>query len=151
MLPASRVLEEIGIREKDTLLVFNKTDAIKHRARLDGLRGRYPSAVPISAESGAGLPQLAMAVSDALSRGFADVDVKISVGDGRLMAYLSAHGEVFSKQYHDDHVLVHCRLPQKHLGAIRKDGVVICRHHNGSVSNGAKDETPVPERVEEVA
>ena len=40
-----RVLEEIGIQEKDTLLVLNKIDALPDRARLDGLLSRYPNAI----------------------------------------------------------------------------------------------------------
>ncbi len=43
---AYQVLEEIGIRQKDTLLVLNKIDALPDRARLDGLLSRYPDAVP---------------------------------------------------------------------------------------------------------
>ncbi len=31
------VLEELGIEEKDTLLVLNKIDALADRAQLDGL------------------------------------------------------------------------------------------------------------------
>ncbi|MHC4403889.1 MAG: GTPase HflX [Planctomycetota bacterium] len=104
---AYQVLEEIGIEEKDTLLVINKTDALANRARLDGLLNRYPNAVPISARLGEGLPQLAAAVSDALSRGFLDVDVEMGVENGRLLAYLADRGEILSKQYHDTRVVVH--------------------------------------------
>ena len=52
------VLEEIGIQRKDTLLVINKVDALPDRIRLDGLLGRYPDAVPISARTGFGLANL---------------------------------------------------------------------------------------------
>ena len=45
---------------------------------------------------------MAAAVSEALSRSFLDVDVETGVDNGRLLAYLAAHGEVLSKQYHDD-------------------------------------------------
>ena len=107
---AYKVLEEIGIRQKDTLLVINKIDALPDRRRLDGLLGRYPSAIPISARTGVGLQQLAAAVSDALSRNFLDVDVEMGVDNGRLLAYLAAHGEVLSKKYLDDRVSVHCRI-----------------------------------------
>jgi len=122
---AYKVLEEIGIQRKDTLLVINKIDALPDRARLDGLLNRYPGAVPISAHRGAGLPELAAAVSDALSRSFLDVDVEMGVEQGRLMAYLAAHGEVLSKRYLDTRVIVHCRIPQKHLGRIKEDGIVV--------------------------
>ena len=130
---AYKVLEEIGIRQKDTLLVVNKVDAIPDRARLEGLLGRYPGAVVVSARTGHGLPQLATAVSDALSRSFVDVDIEMGVENGRLMAYLEAHGEVLSKRYHDTRAIVHCRIPQEYLGRIEEDGIVIRRRqgHGG--------------------
>ncbi|MBN1909717.1 MAG: GTPase HflX [Pirellulales bacterium] len=129
---AYHVLEEIGIQKKDTLLVLNKVDMLPDRGRLDQLLARYPNAVPISARSGKGLGALAASVSEALSRGFLDVDVQMGVENGRLMAFLSAHGEVFSKQYEDSQVVVHCRIAQKHLGTVRQDGVLIRPHSNGA-------------------
>jgi GTP-binding protein HflX len=125
---ANEVLEEIGIERKDMLLVLNKIDALPDRARLDGLMNRYPQAVAISAHSGQGLEKLASAVSDALSRSFRDVDVEMGVENGQLMAYLAAHGEVLSKKYRDTRVVVHCRIPQRYLGRIEENGVVVRPH-----------------------
>ncbi|MCE5267930.1 MAG: GTPase HflX [Planctomycetaceae bacterium] len=125
------VLEEIGIQRKDSLLVVNKVDALPDRLRLDGLLGRYPDAVPISARTGFGMANLAAAVSSALSRTFLDVDVELGVDNGRLLAYLAAHGEVLSKQYHDSKVVVHCRIPRHYLGRISEDSVTVRPHRNG--------------------
>jgi GTP-binding protein HflX len=133
-----RVLEEIGIQRKDTLLVINKVDALADRIRLDGLLGRYPDAVPISARTGFGLANLSAAVSDALSRGFLDVDVELSVENGRLLAYLAAHGEIFSKHYRDSRVLVHCRVPQQYLSRIHGDSVEIRAHGDGGAGMGER-------------
>jgi GTP-binding protein HflX len=124
-----KVLEELGIQAKDTLLVLNKTDRLEDRGRLDQLLARYPGAVPISARSGVGLPNLARAVSDALSRGFHDVDVETDVGNGRIMAYLAAHGEVLSRQFHDDRVVIHCRIAPEHLGPIEHEPGLMIRPH----------------------
>ncbi len=128
---AYKVLEEIGIELKDTLLVVNKVDALPDRVRLDGLLNRYPNAVPISARSGLGLTQLAAAVSEALSHSFLDVDVELGVDNGRLMAYLAAHGEVLSKRYHDSRVVIHCRIPSHHLQRIESGSVEIRPHRKG--------------------
>jgi GTP-binding protein HflX len=125
---AYRVLEEIGIGQKDSLLVLNKIDAMPDRARLDGLLGRYPNAVPISATSGKGLSRLAAEVSDALSRAFFDVDVEMGVDNGRLMAYLANHGEILSKQYTDSRVVIHCRVSKRFLAGLDGDGVVVRPH-----------------------
>ena len=80
-----KVLEELGIQAKDTLLVLNKVDRrARTAARSIKLAGtRIRNAVPISARAGDGLPQLAKAVSDALSRNFRDVDIETDVGNGR--------------------------------------------------------------------
>ena len=119
------VLQEIGIEEKNTLLALNKVDVPGAEIKLEGIRNRYPNAVPISARSGKGQLQLASAVSDALSRSFRDIDVETGVSNGKLMAYLAANGEVLSKRFSDDRVTIHCRLPQKYLGRIGGAGVKI--------------------------
>ena len=111
------VLEELHIEEKDTLLVLNKADQADE-ADLTVLEKRYPGAVRISAYTGEGLDRLEVAVSDALSRGFLEVDIETSVGNGRLLAYLSKHGEILSRTFTEDSVTVHCRVPKKYLGRI---------------------------------
>jgi GTP-binding protein HflX len=128
---AYRVLEELGIQAKDTLLVLNKADALDGPARMEGLLRRYPNAVPLSARTGLGIPQLAVAVSDALSRTFLDVDVEMGVENGRAMAYLAAHGEILSKQYHDSKVIVHCRIPQYYFGRMERDGITVQQRTGG--------------------
>ena len=136
---AYRVLEEIGLEEKDTILVVNKVDAAGHRAEIDALLNRYPSAIPISACTGAGLARLSAAVSEALSRQFLDVDVELGVENGRLLAYLAAHGEVLSKQYDDARVTVHCRVPAKHIGRIEQEKGLLRPHRNGFDQRRAGD------------
>ena len=122
------VLGELGIDEKDTLLVLNKVDAVESEAALNSIRRRYPNAVPVSAQSGLGLDKLGLAVSDALSKSFRDVDVETSVTNGKLMAYLAARGEILSRAYHGDRATLHCRIPQKYLGRINDPDVVIRDH-----------------------
>ncbi len=119
------VLEETGIQEKDTILVLNQVDAIRDPGALDMIRQRYPAAVPISARTGEGLNRLAAAVSDALTQHFLDVDIELSVGNGRLLAYLAKNGEILSRTYADDRVSVHCRMPRKYLGRINGEEAVI--------------------------
>ncbi|MCG8587332.1 MAG: GTPase HflX, partial [Pirellulales bacterium] len=113
------VLEELGVEEKDTLLVLNKADQVENLLEIDRLKNRYPNAVTISAKSGDGLDRLAQAVGDILSRSFRDVDIEMSVTNGKLLAFLAAHGEVLSKQFHDnDRITVHCRIGERFLGQI---------------------------------
>jgi GTP-binding protein HflX len=120
-----KVLEELGIREKDTILVLNQIDALHEPGALDMLRDRYPLAVPVSARSGEGLSRLATAVSDALSQHFLDVDIETAVSNGRLLASLAKNGEILSRTYAEDRVSIHCRIPRKFLGQISTDEAMI--------------------------
>lgn len=120
-----RVLQEIGIEEKDTLLLLNKTDQLPSRAHLAGILNRYPNAISISAARREGMERLAMSVSDALSRNFRDVHVETAVDNGRLMAYLATHGEVVSRRFTATRVTLHCRLPEKCLGRLHEPGTIV--------------------------
>ncbi len=123
-----QVLHELGIDEKDTLLVLNKVDRLDDPLSLDGLLNRYPNAIPISAHTGEGLTRLLSAVSEALTRSFLDVDIETDVANGRLFAFLAVHGEILSRRYHDNRVIVHCRIPQKYLGNIEEAGTEVRTH-----------------------
>jgi len=114
------VLTELGIREKDTLLVLNKIDALSPDT-LYVLREKYPGAIPISARCSVGLEKLTAAVSDALSKEFLELTVEMSVANGRLASLLAKEGEVLSKQYADETVSVHCRVPQHLYGLLRRE------------------------------
>jgi len=122
------VLAEIGVAETDALLVLNKVDAMADPAVRDALMARYPQAVMISARTGTGLPALAQVVSNCLGRGFRDVDVETSPGNGRLLAWLGAHGEVLSRHFADDRMTIHCRIPAALLGRIPPDEAIVRTH-----------------------
>tara|TARA_B100000700_G_scaffold110007_1_gene123940 strand:+ start:26610 stop:27938 length:1329 start_codon:yes stop_codon:yes gene_type:complete len=119
------VLEEIGIDEKDALLVINKVDQIADPHQLDLILNRYPNAVSISAVTREGFQSLAMAVSDALSRSFLDLMVETGVENGRLMAFIAARGEILSTRYSETRVVIHCRLPEKYAGQIDRNTATV--------------------------
>lgn len=120
-----QVLREMGIEEKDTLLVLNKIDAIEQPSDLEALKNRYPNGIPISARTQAGFETLRKKVSAALTSTFAEIIVETDVGNGKLLAFLSAHGDIISRQFTEDLVTVRCRLPHKYIGAIAGDGVKV--------------------------
>lgn len=141
------VLEELGFEAKDMLLAVNKTDAADEGV-VAVILNRYPNAVAISAYTGAGLEDLAHAVSDALSQGFLDLDVETGVENGKLQAYCAANGEVLSKRFDGDRVIIHCRMPRKYAGRISAEEADVREHV--TVSDSA-DETSGADRIDEVA
>jgi GTP-binding protein HflX len=144
------VLQELGIEEKDALLVLNKIDRVSDPTVLAAIRNRYPNAVEISAKTGAGLTQLSAAVSDALSQDFLDLDIHCDAGDGRLLAFLARYGEVLSRTFTADRATIHCRIARTHLAHLRDSpGVEVHPHSvNGSISQAA---TIDDEAIDEVA
>jgi GTP-binding protein HflX len=112
------VLAELGVEDKDTLLVLNKIDRLPDQPARERVLARYPHAIGISARSGTGLAALARAAADCLGRSFRDLDIETDPGNGRLLAWLGRHGEVLSRQFSADRVTVHCRLPAALVGRI---------------------------------
>ncbi len=123
------VLKEIGIEEKDTLLVLNKVDQVEKPSKLTALQDRYKNAICVSAKAGTGFERLHKVVSDALSRSFQDVDIEMDVSNGKLLAFLAAKGEVLSTHFTDDRIKVHCRIPQKYLGRIDFNDAIVTPHN----------------------
>ncbi|MCG8449873.1 MAG: GTPase HflX [Pirellulales bacterium] len=148
------VLRELGIEEKDTLLALNKIDCVEEAVQIEALRNRYPQAVPISAQTGEGLSQLENRVSSALSHDFLDLEIQMDVSNGRILAYLAKYGEVLSRTFVENRVVVHCRISQQHLGPIRDEAGVQFRPYK-MTGAPAEESAPCPPlenpSVEEVA
>jgi GTP-binding protein HflX len=119
------VLKELGIEEKDTLLVLNKIDAIRNPAVLNRVLDRYPNAIPVSARSNKGLTELIESVGETLGREFLDIEVDVDPADGRLLAYLASKGEVLSRTCTNNLINVHVRMPTGAMGPVQKSAVAI--------------------------
>ena len=118
-----RVLQEIHIEEKDTLLVLNKVDMPGVSDRVNALKNRYPNAIAISAKSEFGFDELSLAVSDALSHDFVELELRLDHADGKTPAFLATHGEILSKQYTNDWAIFHCRIPARSAGKLVLTGI----------------------------
>ncbi len=110
----NRVLKELDCADKPTLLVLNKIDRVVDPSYVQVLERHHPRAVAISAVQGKGIDTLAETVMEMLSAEFANACVETDAGNGRVLAYLSAHAEIYRQEYHDDKVAIHCYLP-RHL------------------------------------
>lgn len=117
-----KVLKDLGIDEKDTLLILNKADCEGADERIQQVRERYPNAVSISARSGLGMGGLTMAVSEALTASFVEIELHLPLEDGKTIAWLASHAEVLAKQYNDDGAVIHCRMPAGAAGKLAGQG-----------------------------
>ena len=108
----NEVLKDLDCADKPSILVLNKIDAVTDRAVLAALQGQHPHAVALSGLTGEGLDDLRAAVVSALSKDFLTVEVTGDVSNGKLIAYLNAHAEIFRQEFKGNEVVVRCHLPK---------------------------------------
>jgi GTPase len=119
------VLKELRCADKPTLLVLNKIDRVSDTSLVQVLQSHHPRAVAISAATGQGLNELQDAVIEMLSADFVDATVNIDAGNGKVLAYLAAHAEIYRQEFADNRVAVHCHLPRHLLHHIQGPGVEV--------------------------
>jgi GTP-binding protein HflX len=130
------VLKELGCGDKPMLLVLNKVDRLSDPSLLHVLQRHHPRAVAVSGATRQGLDELQEAVLEALSADFANAAIDTDAGNGRVLAYLSAHAEIYRQEFHDDRVTVHCYLPRHLLHHIQGPTVQV-RFLDGPSPGGA--------------
>lgn len=108
------VLKELECDKNPTLLVLNKVDKVADRATLDILQKHHPKAIAISGLTGVGVEQLTETVVEMLSSNFVDAEIVANAANGKAIAYLNAHAEIYRQEYRGDDVVFRCVL-SKHL------------------------------------
>lgn len=121
----NKVLSELGCGDKPTLLVLNKVDRLKDLSYLQVLQAHHPRAVAISAADKQGLDDLQDAVIEMLAADHVLADVETDIGNGKVLAYLGAHAEIYRQEYREDRVIVHCSLPRHLFHHITGPGVEV--------------------------
>jgi GTP-binding protein HflX len=115
------VLRELGIDTDDAELmleVLNKVDLLDEAAALRTSNGarRDPGRVAVSALTGAGMPDLLVAIAERLGRGGQVLEVDLDAGDGTGLAWLYRHARVLSRADRDGQVHLKVQLDPANLG-----------------------------------
>jgi GTP-binding protein HflX len=111
-----RILDELAVSDRPTVLALNKVDRMDGGRGLDALVVRRQG-VAISAATGSGLPDLLKAIDAALPVGGA-VTLRIPHGDGAALAFCYERGRVVARVDEPDHVVVDVQLPGAWLGSL---------------------------------
>lgn len=126
------VLDELGIEQEETLLVFNKVDRLTHEEE-EGLRARaaelygQPAVFTSTIEEG-GLVELRARLADELRRERPEVEITIPVADGESLAAVYREGEVIEREESNTTISLIARLPRPAIGRISsRPGVVVSR------------------------
>lgn len=119
------VLTEIGIEEKDAILILNKVDAAASDEMVNRVLDRYPNAIPLSAKTKQGFEELEQAVAQALAAEFFSLEVDVDLSDGRLLAYLAAKGEIIGQDVNEHRICVRVRMPASAMGEVQRRALAI--------------------------
>ncbi len=116
----NNVLRELGVADKETLLVFNKCDKLKDGFLRAQLAASYPNAIFVSAKTGANLEGLLRAIEHAVNKDCRIMRLKIPRQDYAAIAALHKLGAVRKKSDLDYCVELTVKLPSSKAAAFEK-------------------------------
>jgi GTPase len=110
-----KVLDDLGVRDRLRLNVFNKTDQLSEDdlAALKKSNERRENAVSTSAVTGAGLDELLVRIDAMMPVDpLVHLHLRIPVSDGRHLSLVHACGRVLQSQVLDGHMDMEAELPE---------------------------------------
>ena len=120
------VMEEMGLEQKHVIYVLNKADLLPDPAAFVAqVRERYPHAVLTSTVAAGGVAALRDALRTSAQALRPVAQIRVPLGDGKLLASLHRDSEVLEQTQTDGVVLVTARIEARLLGKLRQDGVEV--------------------------
>lgn len=117
---AKKVLDEIGCKEKNTLVLLNKADIVRNQTQFELLQTIYPDAISISAKTGMNLDLLKEKVLEIYTGGQVVLRVTINAADGRIQNYLRLNTAILKQDYTDSTVIMDVKLGKNRLAELQK-------------------------------
>ena len=105
------VLKELNAYGKDTLLVFNKMDAVANAEHAQVYLKKFPGSVAISARTGAGVNELVAALQDELASWRLRSRFLIPLSESGLLAEIHRIGHVLELHYEGDSAIIVAHIP----------------------------------------
>jgi GTP-binding protein HflX len=126
MTVVQEVLAELGVGERETLLVFNKMDAVEDAEAVAArVRELYDDAVIASAITPGGLDELKLRLRERERRAHPAVTVRVPIGEGARLAELYRIGEVMSREQLNGVFELKVRMEPSEIQRLRNLGVEI--------------------------
>jgi GTP-binding protein HflX len=105
------VLREIGCQDKPIITVLNKIDRLKSLAPVERFKRSHPNCAAISAKEGTGLDELIQQLEASLAGLLVFVRLRIPQSESRLISRIHAEGNIISKEYENNDVLLCAEVP----------------------------------------
>ena len=105
------VIKELGAFGKQTLLVFNKVDAVRDADHGAAYRARFPGSVAISARTGEGVGALVQALQDEVSSWRLNQSFRVPLAEAGLIAEIHRTGRVLEVRYEGEVAIIVAHVP----------------------------------------
>jgi GTP-binding protein HflX len=123
-----QVLEELGVGERPRLLVFNKIDLLDEETLLalqERIGRLVKNAIFVSALQEGGLEPLRRALGTAIRARRPLAEIRLSAGDGKLLAEIHRSGEVVDQRTDGDQLVLRARVDEALAGRLRRAGAEV--------------------------
>ena len=117
---AKKVLDEIGCKDKNTLVLLNKADVVAKDSQIELLQTIYPDAICISAKTGMNLDLLKEKTLEIYAGGQATLRITINAADGKIQNYLESTAEIINRNYGDNTVILEVRIGKNQLAEMQR-------------------------------
>ncbi|MGE3269334.1 MAG: GTPase HflX [Chloroflexota bacterium] len=119
------ILQELGLGDKPTLLVLNKSDLLTAPIDLEEDWGADPEdAVLVSAQTGFGIGALRARIARRLGMEVREVEVELPFSAGRLVAVFRREGFLIREEHRSHGTRLHGHLPERLIPQFRRAGKV---------------------------
>ena len=125
-----QVLAELGAAEKPVLYVFSKIDAMEApdlAALRDRIGNLLPNSVFVSSMTDHGIDPLRRALMLEARKGTTVAELRLPVGDGKLLAQIHREADVIGQSTNDGEIVLRARIPEAVAARLTKAGVKITR------------------------
>lgn len=118
MEAVEEILEQIGVADKPIVLAWNKIDLARDPDAIRAEAARLPDAIPISALTGEGIPELLGRIEEVLERQLVRVEVEIPYGSGEMLNAIHQEGQIESEEHGASGTYVTARVPKALAGRL---------------------------------
>ncbi len=111
ILTTNNVINELGVENTDSLLVFNKVDKINDPEILESELQRHPKAIIISSKNGTGLDVLRNAIISNYESKLSSHQITIKYEQAKLIPQIRKYAVIVKSDYEDTFITLDLRLP----------------------------------------
>jgi GTP-binding protein HflX len=124
------IMHQLGMEDRRTLIVFNKTDLVPTDEVVERLKRNFPNSVALSAKQGDGIPELLDKIQCIMDEDTRVVTVRFRPSDGKVLAWVRDRAYVIDEGNDNGDIRLQVRMRLKDINKLKKK--MVCDVKGGS-------------------